>query len=109
MFILMMFSQLGDKKSTPPMVPSAAPKQTASNGHGDFMFGALILVLIVGFVAFVTLVAIPMDAKNKLQKEAERQASIAGPKVLAELAGEMRLLRSEVSLLRLAVENLAAQ
>jgi hypothetical protein len=57
----------------------------------------------------VFLVAIPEGAKNNLRKEAEYQASVDGPKALAELVGEMRLLRSEVSLLRLAVENLAAQ
>jgi hypothetical protein len=107
--VLMMFSQLGDKESTPPPVPSTAPEQTAPKDYGSIIFGVIILLFIVGCLAIVILVAIPEGAKNNLRKEAEHQASIDGPKALAELVGEMRLLRSEVSLLRLAAENLAAQ
>jgi hypothetical protein len=104
-----MFSQLGDKESTPPPVPSAAPEQTASSDYSSLIFGLFILALIIGFAALMILLVIPEGAKNNLRKEAEHQASIDGPKALAELVGEMRLLRSEVSLLRFAVENLAAQ
>ena len=107
--VLMTFSQLGDKESTPPPVPSPAPEQTGSNDYGSIIFGVIILLFIVGCSAMVFLVAIPEGAKNNLRKEAEHQASIDGPKALAELVGEMRLLRSEVSLLRFAVEKLAAQ
>jgi len=107
--VLMMISQSGDKESTPPQVPSAAPEQTDSNDYGSILFGLFILVVIVGFAALIVFLVIPEGAKNNLRKEAEYQASIDGPKALAELVGEMRLLRSEVSLLRVAVENLAAQ
>jgi hypothetical protein len=107
--VLMISSQLGDKESTPPPVPSAAPEQTGPNGYGSIIFGVIMLAIIVGFAAFVTFFAIPEGARINLRKEAEYQASIDGPKALAELVGEMRLLRSEVSMLRLAVENLAAQ
>ena len=105
----MMISPSGEKESTPPQVPSAAPEQTDSNGYGSIIFGVVLLVIIVGFAAFVTFFAIPEGARINLRKEAEHQASIDGPKTLSELVGEMRLLRSEVSLLRLAVENIAAQ
>ena len=104
-----MFSQLGDKESTPPPVPSVTPEKTSSTDHGSIIFGIIILAFFVGLLAIVILVAIPEGAKNNLRKEAEYQASVDGPKALSELVGEMRLLRSEVSLLRLAVENLAAQ
>jgi hypothetical protein len=105
----MMFSQLEDKESTPPPVSSAAPEQTTSSDYSSLIFGLFILALIVGFAALLHFLVIPEGAKNNLRKEAEHQASVDGPKMLSELVGEMRLLRSEVSLLRLAVENLAAQ
>jgi hypothetical protein len=105
----MMFSQLGHKKSTPPSITPAAPEQTAPSDYGSILFGVFVLVFMVGFSALVTYHIMPAVAKQNLQKEAEHQASIDGPKALAELVGEMRLLRSEVSLLRFAVENLAAQ
>jgi hypothetical protein len=107
-----MFSQLGDKKATSPSipsVPSVTPEKTSSTDYGSIIFAIVLLVLTVGFLAFVILYVAPEGARKNLQKEAEHQASIQGPKVLAELVDEMRLLRSEVSLLRFAVENLAAQ
>ena len=107
--VLMMFSQPGEKKGTPPPVPSAAPEQTASKDYGSIIFGIIVLTFLGVMLAIVFLVAIPEGAKNNLKKEAEHQASIDGPKVLAELVGEMRLLRSEVSLLRSAVEKIAGQ
>jgi len=64
----------------------------------------------IGISALVTWYFImPAVAKQNFQKEAEHQVSIDGPKVLADLVEEMRLLRSELSHLRFAVENLAAQ
>lgn len=107
--VLMMSSQPGEKKGTPPPIPSAASEQTAPKDYGSIIFGVFLLALIVGFAALITFVAIPEGAKNNLKKEAEYQASIDGPKALAELVGEMRLLRSEVSLLRTAVEKIAGQ
>lgn len=107
--VLMMFSQLGDEEDNPPPVPSALPEQAASSDYSSIIFGLFILALIIGFGALMIFLVIPEGAKNNLRKEAEYQASVEGPKALAELVGEMRLLRSEVSLLRLAVEDLAAQ
>jgi hypothetical protein len=64
----------------------------------------------IGISALVTrYIIMPAVAKQNFQKEAEHQVSVDGPKVLLELVGEMRLLRSELSHLRLAVENLAAE
>jgi hypothetical protein len=105
----MMISPSGEKQSTPPPVSSAAPEQTAPKDYSSIIFGLFIMTLIIGFAALMIFLVIPEGAKNNLRKEAEYQASIDGPKALAELVGEMRLLRSEVSLLRSAVENLAAQ
>ena len=102
------FSQLGERKGTPPPIPSAAPEQTAPKDYGSIIIGIIMLAFLVGMLAVVFLVAIPEGAKKNLQRQAEHQASIDGPKALAQLVGEMKLLRSEVSLLRLAVENLAA-
>jgi hypothetical protein len=107
--LVLMFSQFGDKESIPPPVPSPAPEQTAPNDYSSMIFGLFIMALITGFAALMIFLVIPEGAKNNLRKEAEYQASVDGPKALAELVGEMRLLRSEVSFLRLAVENLAAQ
>jgi hypothetical protein len=77
--------------------------------YGAVTFAVCALIFWTGFLGFVYLYVLPEGARKNLQKEVEHQASIDGSKALAELVGEMRLLRSEVSLLRFAVENLAAQ
>jgi hypothetical protein len=75
--VLMIFSQLDDKKVDPPVVPSAATKQTASFNPGLMMLGVFFMMFTAGF------------SNN--------------------LLGELRLLRSELSLLRLAAEKIAGQ
>jgi hypothetical protein len=45
---------------------------------------------------------LPEIKKDKIRRESAQQATVDGPKVLAELLGEVRLLR-------LAVEKLAGQ
>lgn len=75
--VLMTFSQLDDKKVDPPVVPSAATKQTDSFNPVFMMIGV--------FLVFFTAVF----SNN--------------------LSGELRLLRSEVSLLRMAAEKIAGQ
>jgi hypothetical protein len=75
--VLIVFSQLADKKVNPPQVPSAAPDLTTSIICGLTLLGVFCVVFTAGFSD--------------------------------KLLGEMRLLRSEVSLLRLAVEKLAGQ
>jgi hypothetical protein len=64
----MMFSQSGDKESTPPPAHSAAPEQTGSNGYGSLLFGLFILLLIVGFAALLVFLVIPEGAKNNLRQ-----------------------------------------
>lgn len=48
------------------------------------------------------LFALPEGKRMNMQKEAKHQASLDGPKVLAELLAEVRLLR-------MAVERLASE
>jgi hypothetical protein len=75
--VLMLYSQINDKMVDPPVVPSAATKQTASFNPGLIMIGVFFIMFTAGF------------SNN--------------------LLGELRLLRSEVSLLRLAAEKIAGQ
>jgi hypothetical protein len=102
-------SQPEDKKGDSSPIPSIAKKETVSDYYLAILLGVAAVVFIVGWSAYVTWYLAPADAKKNLQREAEHQASIDGPKVLLELVGEMRLLRSELSHLRSAVENLAAR
>jgi hypothetical protein len=82
--VLMMFSQLDEKKVDPPVVPSAATKHAASFIPGLIMLGVFFMMFTAGF-------------SNNLLGE------------LRLLRSEVRLLRSEVSLLRLAAEKIAGQ
>jgi hypothetical protein len=75
--VLMLFSQLDDKKVNPPSAPSAATEQTTLFNPVLMMLGVFFVVSAAGF-------------SNKL-------------------LGELRLLRSELSLLRLAAEKIAGQ
>jgi hypothetical protein len=77
--------------------------------RGAVIFAACTVIFWAGFLSFMYLYVAPEGRRKSLQREAEQQASIDGPKVLLELVGEMRVLRSEVGLLISAVESLAAQ
>jgi hypothetical protein len=59
-------------------------------------------IFLLGIGSFVYLFILPEIKKDKIRRELAQQAKVDGPKVLAELLGEVRLLR-------LAVEKVAGQ
>jgi len=59
-------------------------------------------IFLLGFGSFLYFGVLPDAEKKRIQRELVQEASLEGPKVLAELLGEVRLLR-------LAVEKLAGQ
>jgi hypothetical protein len=98
--MLIMSSQYGDKNGNySPILPGSS-KKAASYSYGDLFF----VVLLVAFIVFMAyaMFHVPEGAKKNLWMEAEYEASVDGPKVLAELVGQVRLLR-------LAAEKLAGQ
>jgi hypothetical protein len=59
-------------------------------------------IFLLGIGSFIYFGVLPDAEKYRMQRELAQQAKVDGPKVLAEMLGEVRLLR-------LAVEKLAGQ
>jgi hypothetical protein len=96
-----LFSQSGDKKGKYSPVTPTTPTKFYSRLHGWVVLSVFALTL-VAFLSFVILVVGPEGDKKNRERKLAHEASLEGPKVLAELLGEVRLLR-------LAVEKLAGQ
>ena len=93
--MLMKSSQFGNKDSNySPILPGPSTK-TASYTYGDLFMVFLLVAFIVFFAYLMYQGPGPGGGKQNIQKE-------AGHRALAELVGEVRLLR-------LAVERLAVQ
>lgn len=85
-----------DKKGNNPAVPS----KSLLNDPGFPNFLIFVTIFILGFGSFVYFIVLPGAEENRTRRVLAQQATVDGPKVLAELLGEVRLLR-------LAVEKLA--
>ena len=59
-------------------------------------------LFLLGLGSFMYFGLLPEAERNKIQRQSAHEASLEGPKVLAELLADVRLLR-------LAVEKLAGQ
>jgi len=100
-----MFSQSRDKKVDSSPIPPTTPTTIHSKIH-RWMVVAVTLFTIIGWFSFVYFVLAPSSASKDMLRKAEQQASLEAPKVLAKILGEIEVLKSEVSLLRSAVEKL---
>jgi len=72
------------------------------NDPGFRKFIIFVSFLLLGSGSFIYFVVLPAGEENRIRRVSAQQATVDGPKVLAELLGEVRLLR-------LAVEKLAGQ
>lgn len=103
-----MFSQSRDKKVDSSPIPPTTPTTIYSTIH-RWVVVAVFLSTFVGWISFVYFVLAPSGASKDMRRKAEQQASLEAPKVLARILGEIEVLKSEVSLLRSAVEKLSGQ
>jgi hypothetical protein len=70
------------------------------NEPGFRNFIIFVSIFLLGVGSFVYFFVLPEVKKDRIRRESAQQAKVDGPKVLAELLGEVRLLR-------LAVEKLS--